>query len=140
MDPKLEDTTDILSKFGFVTEFITPPDQAHFGNWVLVTTRHPIALRAINDRGVVLLDLMEFDTFKAGANEFDWFNWDVVACALGIQEENKGDQLWSLLSNLGTVESAFLRSTWETTRDILYKIEADKRRKFMEGHKMPAHA
>jgi hypothetical protein len=95
MDPKLENTTDILSKLGFVTEFITPPDQAHFGNWFLIATRRPIALRAINDRGVVLLDLMEFDTFKAGANESDWFNWDVVASALGIQEENKGDQLWN---------------------------------------------
>jgi hypothetical protein len=138
MDPKFEETTDILSKGGFVTELVTPPDQAHFGNWVLLSTRPPIALRAINDRGVVLLDLMEFDTFKAGGGESDWFNWDVVARALGIQEE--GDQVWSLLSNFGTVENAFLRSNWETTRDILYKIEADKRRKFMEGHRMPAHA
>jgi hypothetical protein len=81
---------------------------------------------------------MEFGTFKAGGKESDWFNWDVVARALGIQEE--GDQLWSLLSNFGTVENAFLRSNWETTRDILYKIEAHKRRKFMEGHGMPTHA
>jgi hypothetical protein len=33
MDPKFEETRDILSKGGFVTELVTPPDQAHFGNW-----------------------------------------------------------------------------------------------------------
>jgi hypothetical protein len=140
MDPKLEETTHTLRKAGFDTELITPPDQAHFGNWVLVATRPPFALRAINDRGVVLLDLMDWDTFKAGANESDWFNWDVVARAIGSQEENGADQLWSFLRNFRAVEIAFLRSNWAVTRELLYKIEAEKRRKFMEGSRMPLHA
>lgn len=139
MDPKLEQTTQILSKYGFLTELRTPPDQSHFGNWVLIATRSPVALRVINDRGIVL-DLIEWDTFQAGAKESDWFNWDVVAGALKIQEENGEDQLWSCLRNFHKIEDAFLRPNWATTRDLLYKIEAEKRRNFMEGGRMPAHA
>jgi hypothetical protein len=60
---------------------MTPPDQEHFGNWLVIATQAPLALRVINDRGVVL-DLAEWDTFQAGAKESDWFNWDVVARAL----------------------------------------------------------
>jgi hypothetical protein len=40
-------------------------------------------------------DLMAGDAFKAGANESDWFNWDVVVRALEIQEVKGEDQLWS---------------------------------------------
>ena len=140
MASELKDTIDILSKLGFVTGSITPPDEEHFGNWVLLTTRPPVALRVTNDRGVILLDLSEFDTFEAGAKESDWFNWDVVARALGIQEVTAESQLVSLAENFGKVESAFLRWNWEATRDLLHNIEADKRRQFMEGHRMPAHA
>ena len=101
--------------------------------------RNPVALRVINDRGVVL-DLMEWDTFQGAANESDWFNWDVVARALGIQEKNGEDHLASFLHNFPEVEKAFLRLKWETTKDLLYKIEAEKRREFMDGRRVPAHA
>lgn len=139
MDP-LEETTHTLRKWGFYPNVITPPDQAHFGNWVLIATKDPLALRVINDRGVVLLDLMEWDAFEAGANESDWFNWDVVARALGLQEESREDQLQTFLSNLHEVQNAFLHQNWPATRDLLYNIEAEKRRKFMEGDRKPAHA
>jgi hypothetical protein len=135
---ELEQTTNILRKYGFATEE-TAPDQAHFGNWVLIAARAPLALRVTNDRGVVL-DLMEWDTFQGGANESDWFNWDVVARALGIEEKNGEPQLWRFLRNLYAVEDAFLRQNWAKTKDLLYKIEAEKRRKFMEGGRVPAHA
>ena len=59
MDPELEHTTYFLRKWGFDTELITPPDKAHFGNWVLLATRTPLALHVINDRGLVL------DTFSS---------------------------------------------------------------------------
>jgi hypothetical protein len=134
---QLEQTRQILSKHGFATELRTVPDQEHFGNWVLIATRVPLALRVINDRGVVL-DLMEWDTFQGGATESDWFNWDVVARALGVQEGE--DQLSSFLGNIYAVEDAFMRPNWATTRDLLYKIEAEKRRKFMEGGRVPSHA
>jgi hypothetical protein len=142
MHTELDLTTYFLRKWGFDTQLLTPPDRAHFGNWVLLATQAPLALRVINDRGVVL-DLMEWDAFQAGANESDWFNWDVVARALGIQEkdrEDQLDQLYTFFHNFQTVEEAFLRSNWATTRDLLHKIEEDKRREFMEGQRMPIHA
>jgi hypothetical protein len=136
----LEQTTKILSKYGFDTELRTAPDMEHFGNWVLIAKRAPLALRVINDRGVVL-DLMEWDAFQGGANESDWFNWDVVARALGIiQEENGEAQLGSFLRNFYEVEKAFLHPNWATTKDLLHKIEAEKRREFMEGRRVPTHA
>jgi hypothetical protein len=136
---ELEYTTDVLRKYGFTTELRTDPDQEHFGNWVLFAMRDPVVLRVINDRGVVL-DLMEWNTFKRDAHqESEWFNWDVVARALG--KEGAGEtQLWSFLSNFYAVEEAFLLPNWANTRNLLYKIEAEKRRKFMEGDRAPAHA
>jgi hypothetical protein len=140
MDLKLEETTKTLYKAGFVIRVTTARDALHFGNWVLIATRAPLALRVINDRGIVLLDLMEWDAFEGEANESEWFNWDVVARALGLPEENGEDQLWSLLSNLRAVEHEFLRENWATTRGLLHKIEAEKRRRFMEGGRISAHA
>ena len=105
---ELEHTTYFLRKWGFDTELITPPDQVYFGNWVLLATRAPLALRVINDRGVGV-DLMEWDAFQAGAKESDWFNWDVVARALGIPVRDGEDQLWAFFLNLDAVAIAFLR-------------------------------
>ena len=105
---------------------------------MLVAKRAPLALRVTNDRGVVF-DL-EWDAFQGGATESDRFNWDVVARALGIQKEKGEDQLSSFLRNFPKVEKAFLPPNWATTKDLLYKIEAEKRREFMEGRRVPAHA
>jgi hypothetical protein len=33
----------------------------------MLAARPPVVLRVTNDRGVILLDLTEFDTFEAGA-------------------------------------------------------------------------
>jgi hypothetical protein len=139
MDLKPEQAARLLGKVGFVTKFVTPPDKVYFGNWTLTAVQGPLALRVTNDRGVVL-DLMEWDTFQAGADESEWFNWDVVARALGIPGEGVEDQLYSFLVNLNVVEDAFLRPNWPMTRDLLHKIEAEKRRRFMEGGGVPAHA
>jgi hypothetical protein len=135
----LKETLQILDKAGFVIESETPPDLAHFGNWTLIATRSPLALRVTNDRGVVL-DVMEWDAFKGGANESDWFNWDVVVRALEIQEVKGEDQLWSFVHSFLAVENAFLRQNWATTRDLLHKIEGEKRREFMKGDRVPALA
>ena len=41
-------------------------------------------MRLTGDRGHVHLDLMPTALFESGADESNWFNWDVVARALGI--------------------------------------------------------
>jgi hypothetical protein len=139
MDQELKETTQLLDKAGFVTESTTPANESHFGNWMLIATRFPVALRVTNDRGVVL-DLMEGNAFKAGANESDWFNWDVVARALGIKEVSGEDQLWTFIQSFREVENAFLPQNWPATKDRLYKIEAEKRRRFIEGDAVRALA
>ena len=106
---------------------------------MLIAKRAPLALRVTNDRGVVF-DVMEWDAFQGGATESDWFNWDVVARALGIQKEKGEDQLSSFLRNVPKVEKAFLPPNSATTKDLRHKIEAEKRREFMEGRRVPAHA
>jgi hypothetical protein len=138
MDPKLEETINILGKAGFRSDILIAPDQDHFGNWVLLAVRHPVAVRVTNDRGVILLDVTDLDTFKGGASELDWYNWDVVARAIGI--EKIGDQLSSFLSNSEVVERAFSGTNLNGTRDLLHKIELDKRRRFMQGREIPVHA
>jgi len=136
---ELKDATQVLEKAGFAIQSEMPPDQEYFGNWMLLATRIPLALRVTNDRGVVL-DVMEWDAFQAGANESDWFNWDVVARALELKEVPLEEQLWSFVHNFLDVENAFLRSNWPATRELLLKIEAEKRREFMGGGKVSAHA
>jgi hypothetical protein len=144
----LEMATKLVSEFGFDTELMTPPDQAHFGNWMLIALSPPLALRVTNDRGIVL-DLIEADAFKAGADESDWFNWDVVARALGLQvvglhmsgieATDSAPQLWAFLLNKKAVVNAFSQAEWAKTRDLLHKVEAEKRREFMGGNRVPAH-
>ena len=57
-----------------------------------------------------------------------------------IQEVKGEDQLWSFVHSFLAVENAFLRQNWAVTRDLLDKIEAEKRREFMEGDRVPALA
>jgi hypothetical protein len=151
MDP--EQATILLAKHGFVTELMTPPDQEHFGNWALIAKRPPLVLRVTNDRGIVL-DLMEVGAFEAGADESDWFNWDVVTRALGLQvvgfymsggveepeqEPDSAHQLWGFFFNEKAVVDAFSQTEWAKTRGLLHKVEEEKRREFMGGHRVPAH-
>jgi hypothetical protein len=143
MDPELELTTTSLQERGFVTELVTPPDKAHFGNWALIALRYPLTLRVTNDRGIVV-DLMEGNAFQSGAEEAEWFNWDVVARALGIRVvsfveigvSEKMDQLWAVFANEKAVANAFSQSEWAETRVLLHKVEKDKRREFMEGGRL----
>lgn len=136
---ELKDARQVLEKAGFAIQSEIPPDQEHFGNWMLLATRAPLALRVTNDRGVVL-DVMEWDEFEAGAKEFDWYTWDVVARALKLKEVQAEEQLWSFAHNFLEVENAFLRPNWPATKDLLHKIEAEKRREFMGGDRVPALA
>jgi hypothetical protein len=139
MDLKPEQAEKILRKWGFVTILVSAPDELRFGNWVLTAVQVPLALRVTNDRGVVL-DLMEWNAFQSGADDSDWFNWDVVARAVGIPVQSTDDPLYSFLANFDRVHDAFFKSNWPTTRDLLHKAEAEKRRRFMEGDGVPVHA
>jgi hypothetical protein len=132
---EIKDATQLLDKAGFAIQFEIPPDQEHFGNWMLIATRAPLALRVTNDRGVVL-DVMEWNEFEAGAKESDWFTWDVVTRALELKELQADGQLWSFAHNFLDVENAFLRPNWPATRERLLKIEAEKQRKFMGGDRV----
>ena len=102
--------------------------------------RNPVALRGIDDRRRCPRPDGMGNVSKVPLSSSDWFNWDVVARALGIQEKKRRSQLGSFLRNYPEVEKAFLRLKWETTKDLLYKIEAEKRREFMDGRRVPAHA
>ena len=58
---------------------------------------------------------MELGAFKAGADESEWFNWDVVARALGIikgEDGKDGNELFAILLNQDKVENAFFSSNW----------------------------
>jgi hypothetical protein len=77
----------------------------------MLATRPAVVLRVTNDRGVILLDLTEFDTFEAGAKESDWFNWDVVAPALGILEATGVDQHGLLPETLEKLKAHFCTLT-----------------------------
>ncbi len=42
-----------LRNMGFKVDAVPKPDQEHFGNWVLLAYRTPLAIRVISDRGEV---------------------------------------------------------------------------------------
>ena len=92
-----------------------------------------------NDRGIVL-DLMELDTFRAGAHESDWFNWDVVARALAIPLKQEIESLVSFHDYFQKVNDAFAPENWERTKSWLVHIEEEKRRRFTEGRRSPVYS
>jgi hypothetical protein len=96
--------------------------------------------RVVYDRDVFLVDVTHRRMFQhGGAIESDWFNWDVVAHALGIKEKPGTDQILSILENIEVVLRGFSRENWASTRDLMLKVEADKRRQFMDGTRVLVH-
>jgi hypothetical protein len=134
MDPKLEETKHALAKADFAVEVLQAPDEAHFGNWVLVASRGSLVVRIASDRDGILIDLMPYHRFAAGPTEqSDWYNWDVVAQALDIQLDNGVDTLTSFLHHSGSVESEFQPDRWEEILTKLRSVEKEKRRRLTEG-------
>ena len=135
MDPKLEETKDALSKFGFAIETEVIPDEAHFGNWILVALGGTLAVRVTSDRGDIVLDLMPRRSFREGATEQDWYTWDVVMQALRLKTKSP-DPLMSFLGYFHHLEFAFAPIQWKETLRDLRDTEREKRRRFMEGRHM----
>jgi hypothetical protein len=142
MDPHLQEARHRLEEARFLLEPLQAPDAKSFGNWILIGRREHLAIRVTNDRGDILLDLMPGQLFAVGPNESDWFNYDVVARALGIDLRPEDDEMQSLLGHFWMIDDAFSPDKWNKTAAILAAVEEEKRRRFMEGHRahrVPLH-
>jgi hypothetical protein len=134
MNPKLEETKHALAKSDFAVEAVQAPDEADFGNWVLVASRGSLVVRVASDRGDILIDVLPYHRFATGPTEqADWYNWDVVAQALDLQLDNGVDTLTSFLHHSGLVESEFQPDRWEEILPKLRSMEKVKRRRLTEG-------
>ena len=133
-----------LKDWGFNLADQRGPDAEHFGNWVLVGHRDNVALRVFCDRDQIGLDLMPIALFRSGADESNWFTWDVVVRALGIPTKAAIEPLTHFHEYLEGIDRAFAPENWERTRERLAQVEQEKRRRFTEGHReerrVPAHA
>ncbi len=132
MDPKLQAIKQVLSESGFVVETVQPPDEKHFGNWILSAVRDSLVVRVTSDKGGILLDLMPGHLFREGATESDWYNWDVVVRALELKTKSSEDDLMSFLQESGELKYAFAPLRWKDTLGKLRQVEEDKRRRFMK--------
>jgi hypothetical protein len=138
MDPNklnLQATKQALSESGFSIETEVIPDEAHFGNWILIALKSTLAVRVTSDRGDMVLDLMPSRSFREGATEQDWYTWDVVMRALHLQPKSP-DPLMSFLTYFRAFELAFAPIRWKETLRDLRDTEGEKRRRFMEGRHM----
>jgi hypothetical protein len=78
--------------------------------------------------------------FKPDVSESDWYNWDVVAQAIGIPFKPEIEPLTLFKDYREAVNEAFAPHTWERTTDLLAKVEPDKQRRFTSPPNMPAQA
>jgi hypothetical protein len=127
MNPKLEETKHALAKSDFTVEAVQALDEAHSGNWILVASRGPLVVRIGSDRGDIQIDLIPYHRFAADlTEESEWYNWEVVAQALGLQIKNGVDALTSFLQQSGLVESEFQPDGWEEILPKLQSVEKEK--------------
>jgi hypothetical protein len=132
MDRLLEKTKRTLSDSGFAMEGEPEPDQAYFGNWILIATLGTVTVRITWDRGDIILDLIPRFLFREGAPEESWYTWDVVAKALNLKART-AEEMLELVSD-DYVQHAFNHIAWkDLTLAALRRTEEDKRRRFMEG-------
>ena len=82
-----------LSESRFVIEGEVAPDQAHFGNWVLVASYGSVTIRITEDKDDIMLDLIPRRLFREGASEDGWYTWDVVASALSLKARTAAEVL-----------------------------------------------
>jgi hypothetical protein len=135
MDAPLVETIHKLETAGFsVGPF--QGDAQQFGNWTLLVTKDSLAVRVTKDRDDIALDLMPRIRCGSNPEESDWFNWDVVARALGIDSPPNETILDSYLEHRWRVEDAF-SNTWQNTKVLIAAVEAEKRRRFIDGRSHP---
>jgi hypothetical protein len=119
MNPKLEETKHALAESDFAVEALQTLDEA---DWILVASRGPLVVRIVSDHGNIQIELMPYHRFAVGfTQESDWYSWDAVTQALGLEIKNGGDTLSSFLHQSGSVESEFQPDGWE---EILSKLQS----------------
>jgi hypothetical protein len=132
MDRLLEKTKRALSDSGFAVEGEPVPDQAHFGNWILIATLGTVTVRITRDRSDIILDLIPRFLLREGASEDSWYTWDVVAKALNLKART-AEEMLELVSD-DYLQHAFNHIAWKDyALAALRRTEEDKRRRFMEG-------
>jgi hypothetical protein len=137
MDRLLEKTKRALSDSGFALEKEVPPDEEHFGNWVLIATYGNTTVRITRDKGDIMLDLMPRRVFREGATESDWYTWDVVAQALNLKART-AEEMLEIVSE-GHLQISFSPIEWKDwALPAIRRTEEDKRRRFIEGLKVRA--
>ena len=129
MDPYLEEVRHKLIEAQFSLQPLQAADPKNFGNWILIGARDNLVLRVTNDRGDILLDVMPSHLFAIGPNESDWFNYDVVARALGIYLWPKENVMRSFLHHFWMIDEKFSPHKWDKTAAILATVEEEKRRR-----------
>lgn len=139
-DPRFKATVLTLKDWGFNLWEQSGPDPKHFGNWILIGVRNPLAIRITGDREDVNLDVMPAALLKQGASEGDWYNWDVVARAIGIPLKTRKDPLVYFHDYIEKISRAFAPEDWEQTREWLARVEEEKRRRFTENGRVRSHA
>src|SRR5258708_36599681 len=93
MNPKLEETKLALAKSDFAVEAVQALDEAHSGNWTLVASRGPLAVRISTDRADIQIDLMPYHRFEPRLTwEACSHILDVVPQALGLPIATGGDR------------------------------------------------
>jgi hypothetical protein len=69
------------------------PDEAHFGNRVLIASYGSVTIRVAEDKDDIMLDLIARRLFREGASEDAWYTWDVVASALNLKVRTAAEVL-----------------------------------------------
>jgi hypothetical protein len=82
-----------LSESRFVIEGEVAPDEAHFGNRVLIASYGSVTIRVTEDKDDIMLDLIPRRLFREGASEDAWYTWDVVASALNLKARTAAEVL-----------------------------------------------
>ena len=93
MDHLLHTIKRALSESRLVIEGEVDPDEAHFGNWVLVASYGSVTIRVTEDKDDIMLDLIPRRLFREGASEDGWYTWDVVASALSLKARTAAEVL-----------------------------------------------
>jgi hypothetical protein len=134
VNPSISTVKSLLSGSDFTVESEAPPDEDHFGNWILTATRPSLAIRVASDKDDMTLDLMPLHLFREGASKDYWFTWDVVAEAFNLKVYSAKSMLKRLLLRNSELENALSPTRLKKfALPALRDAEAKKRRRFMEG-------
>jgi len=126
VDPLLQTLKRALSESRFVLEEEVGPEEAHFGNWILVASYGSVTIRVTQGKDDIMLDLIPRRLFREGASEDAWYTWDVVARALNLKARTASEMLEKVPD--GHLQYLFSPAEWkEHTLPALCRTRTDKR-------------